>query len=383
MTDSSCGQDLRVPAKVACLVGWLIVAWAPCSQASQISQSGSISGKVGFVDADVTTPSKDWADADVKTPAMDVLVHLYPSEESPDAKDARTTRTDANGVYAFASLQPGSYNIFVDGFVTNYFVGSQIGVDPIQLGAGQTISGIDFRLLSPRCSRPTPGNRTFAISGKLTETLNGNGGSLLYGRPYWITVLASGQGIAAPPFDSARKLDPARRCDALIGSDGKFTIHGLRAAEYTVVVKRAKQNASSAGPTDPAYIGYATVRLVDRDAQVDIPIDEMGEITGKVVLTDPDEESESFRPFVVSLESRQLNIHSSTDTDDDGNFQLGGLLVGPTYTLNAGATGRIGSQLFYLQMVECDGQDYPTGEMTIPAGKDALNCTLTLAKRSQ
>ncbi len=332
---------------------------------------------MGFVDADVTTPSKDWADADVKTAAMDVLVHLYPSEESPDAKDARTTRTDANGAYAFASLQPGSYNIFVDGFVANYFVGSQIGVDPIQLGAGQTISGIDFRLLSPRCSRPTPGNRTFAISGKLTETLNGSGGSLLLGHPFWITVLASGPGIAALPFD------PAHRCDALIGSDGKFTIRGLRAAEYTVMVKRAKQNASSAGPTDPAYIGYATVRLVDRDAQVDIPIGETGEITGKVVRTDPDEESESFRPFVVSLESRQLNIHSRTDADDDGNFQFGGLLVGPTYTLNAGATGRIGSQLFYLKMVECDGQNYPTGEVTIPTGKDAVNCTLTLAKRSQ
>jgi hypothetical protein len=331
---------------------------------------------VGFVDADVTTPSKDFADADVKTAAMDVVVHLYPSEENPDAKDARTTRTDANGVYAFASLQPGSYNIFVDGFVANYFVGSQVGVDPIQVGAGQTIGGIDFRLLSPRCSRPTPGNRTFAISGKLTETLNGNGGSLHLGRPFWITVLASGPGRGAPQFD------PARRCDALIASDGKFAIHGLRAAEYTIEVKRAKQNASSAGPADPAYIGYATVRLVDRDAQVDIPIDETGEITGKVVLTDPDEESESFRPFFVSLESRQLNIHSSTNTDDDGNFQLARLPVGPPYTLNAGATGRIGSQMFYLKIVECDGQDYPTGEVTIPTGKDAVNCTLTLAKRS-
>ena len=147
-------------------------------------------------------------------------------------------------------------------------------------------------------------------------------------------------------------------------------------------MKRAKQNASSAGPADPAYIGYATVRLVDRDAQVDIPIDETGEITGKVVLTDPDEESESFRPFFVSLESRQLNIHSSTNTDDDGNFQLARLPVGPPYTLNAGATGRIGSQMFYLKIVECDGQDDPTGEVTIPTGKDAVNCTLTLAKRS-
>ena len=377
MTDSSCGQDLRVPAKAACLVVWLIVACAPCGQASQISQSGSISGRVGFVDADVTTPANQWADADVKTAATDVVVHLYPSEESPDAKDARTTRTDANGAYAFASLQPGSYNIFVDGFVANYFVGSQVGVDPIQVGAGQTIGGIDFRLLSPRCSRPAPGNRTFAISGKLTETLNGSGGSLLLGHPFWITVLTSGPGIATPTFG------PGRRCDVLIASDGKFTIQGLRAGQYSIVVKRAKQNASSAGPTDPAYIGYATVRLVDRDAQVEIPIDETGKITGKVVLTSPDEESDSFRPFFVSLESRQLNIHSSTNTDDDGNFQLGGLPVGPTYTLSAGATGRIGSLLFYLKMVECDGQDYPTGEVTIPTGKDAVNCTLTLAKRPQ
>lgn len=376
MTHSSCGQALRVPAKVAFLVVWLIVACAPCIQASQISQSGSISGKVGFVDADVTTPSKDFADADVKTAAMDVVVHLYPSEESPDAKDARTTRTDANGVYSFTSLQPGSYKIFVDGFVANYFVGSEVGVDPIQVGAGQAIGGIDFRLLSPRCSRPTPGNRTFAISGKLTETLKSNGGSLSLGHPFWIAVLASGPGMPS-------QFAPGGRCDALIGSDGKFTIHGLRAGEYTIEVKRAKQNAGSAGPADPAYIGYATVRLVDRDAQVDIPIDETGEITGKVVLTDPDEESESFRPFFVTLESRQLNIHSSTNTDDDGNFQLARLPVGPPYTLNAGATGRIGSQMFYLKMVECDGQDYPTGQVMIPTGKDVVNCTLTLAKRSQ
>jgi hypothetical protein len=339
---------------------------------------------VGFVDSDVTTASKDWTDADLKTAAMDVVAHLYPSEESPDAKDARTTRTDANGVYAFASLQPGSYNIFVDGFVTNYFVGSQIGVDPIQVGAGQTISSIDFRLLSPRCSRPIPGNRTFAISGKLTETLNGSGGSLLLERPFWITVLASGQGIAAPPFGPGRTFDPTRRCDALIGSDGKFTIHGLRAADYTIVVKRAKQNASSAGPADPAYIGYATVRLVDSDAQVDIPIDETGEITGKVVVrTDPDADDSFGPPFGVSIESQQLNIRSSTFTDGDGNFQFAGLPVGPSYTLSAGAGGRIGSQLFYLQTVECDGQKYSTPEVTIPAGKRVVNCTLTLARRPQ
>jgi Family of unknown function (DUF6152) len=357
---------------------------APPPQVSgQTIQSGSISGKVGFVDADVTTGSETWTDADVKTAAMDVLVHLYPSEESPDAKDAGTTRTDANGVYAFASLEPGSYNIFVDGFVANYFVGSQVGVDPIQVGAGQTISGIDFRLLSPRCSRPTPGNRTFAISGKLTETLNGSGGSLPLGHPFWITVLVSGQGIAMPPFGPGRTFDPTRRCDALIGSDGKFTIHGLHAADYTIVVKRAKQNAGSASPTDPVYIGYATVRLLDRDAQVDIPIDETGEITGKVVRTDPDADDSFGPPFSVSVESQQLNIHSGALTDGDGNFRLAGLPVGPTYTLNAGATGKIGSQLFYLQMAECDGQKYSAPEVTIPAGKPVVNCTLTLASRPQ
>jgi hypothetical protein len=341
-----------------------------------ISQPGSISGRVGFVDEDVTTGSDTWTDADVKTAAMDVVVHLYPSDESPDAKDAQMTRTDANGVYTFAALRPGSYDIFVDGFLYLYRVGSQVGVDPIQVGAGQTISGIDFRLLSPRCSLPTPGTRTFSISGKLTETLNG-GGSLALGHPFWITVLASGQGIAMPPLDSARRLDLSRRCDAMIGSDGKFAIHGLRADEYTIVVKRGKQNAFEAGPADPAYIGYATVRLLDSDAQVDIPIDETGEITGKVVRVDPDPDYLLGPRLGVSYESQQLNIHSSTLSDDDGNFQITGLLVGPSYTLNAG------SQFFYLQMVECDGQKYSTPEVTIPVGKHVVNCTLTLARRLQ
>ncbi len=350
----------------------------PGQVVGQISQSGSISGKVGFVDEDVATPSAAWTDADVKTAAMDVLVHLYPSDEHPDASDARTTRTDANGVYTFAALKLGSYNIFVDGFVDLYRVGSQVGVDPIQVGVGQTVSGIDFRLLSPRCSRPTPGTRTFAISGKLIETLNGSSGSLLLGRPFWITVLASGQGIAMPPLDSARRLDLSRRCDALIGSDGKFAIHGLRADEYTIVVKRGKQNAFEAGPADPSYIGYAAVRLADSDAQVDIPIDETGEITGKVVRTDPDAD-DSFGPrFGVSVESQQLNIQSATVTDNDGNFQVTGLPVGPSYTLKAGSP-----QLFYLQMVECDGEKYSTPEVTIPVGKHVVNCTLTLARRPQ
>jgi hypothetical protein len=172
--------------------------------------------------------------------------------------------------------------------------------------------------------------------------------------------------------------DFAHSCNILIGTDGKFAIQGFSAGEYTIAVRRAKQVANSAGPLAPAYIGYATVRLIDKDAQVEIPIDETGEIAGKVVVTNPGEEIDAFKPFFVSVESRQLNIHSSSNVDDDGNFRLGPFPVGPPYTVNAGVTGRAAPP-FYLKHVECDGQDYSNRTITIPPGNHVVNCTLTLA----
>ena len=355
--------------KIAYVGAWLTIACSACAQASQISQSGVISGRV------------DWVDAGAVKAAVDVGVRLYPSGESPDAADARTTRTDSNGVYTFDTLMPGSYSIFVDGFVTVYYQRSQPNGRPIQLGAGQTISDIDFRLLSPRCSRPTPGTQTIAIVGKLTETLHGSG-NLLKGYPYWFTIFGEtlqlpGMPGFAPPRGSPAG-DFAHSCNILIGTDGKFAIQGFSAGEYTIAVRRAKQVANSAGPLAPAYIGYATVRLIDKDAQVEIPIDETGEIAGKVVVTNPGEEIDAFKPFFVSAESRQLNIHSSSNVDDDGNFRLGPFPVGPPYTVNAGVTGRAAPP-FYLKHVECDGQDYSNRTITIPPGNHVVNCTLTLA----
>lgn len=141
-------------------------------------------------------------------PSVRVMATALPETGVQGGTMVSLTETDSNGRYRLENIPPGRYYIqagLVDN--PNYYPGvaTASGATSVQVTAGATVSGIDFRMIRAAGVR---------VSGRISPSINPKPGSVR---------LLGGAPITGMPVTS-------------IGSDGYFEFLRVPPGDYTVMV---------------------------------------------------------------------------------------------------------------------------------------------------
>lgn len=238
-----------------------------------------------------------------------------------DALEAiHATRTDAAGAYAFTDLPPGEYIVVAmrEAYVAQRFrqEGGTGAGPPVELGEGQTLDRVDFRLV-----------RGGVISGMVTDA---------YGEP------AVGLRIMAVRFQGGRQASAAGWSET--DDRGAFRLYGLRDGDYLVRAEPRqgfRSEASTASPmtivptyfpSTPNEVEAQRVAVVagEESSGVVIRLVEMGafRVSGRVVNS----HGEAVSHAIVSLQPvgalDRFSGGRGTTIDPDGAFELGQVAAG-------------------------------------------------------
>ena len=177
---------------------------------------------------------------------------------------------------------------------------------------------------------------------------------------------------------------PQRRYDLTIGrwahnlsgrsSEPSVTFDGFRAGQY-VLTAWAIDPASTEDGWAVSGRGYATVRIVDKDVHVEVPIGNGAEIRGKVIVEGARKISAAgTRIFVQQNTERGRNSAGSVIIDQKGEFTIRDIPPG-RYTFAIPGLERSA----YQKRVQCSEMDYTLKAVELDAGAALTECEITLS----
>jgi protocatechuate 3,4-dioxygenase beta subunit len=142
--------------------------------------------------------------------------------------------------------------------------------------------------------------------------------------------------VTAQPVAVEGQNRPRGSGNAMLDADGSFTIGGLSAGTYKLHLQTWGQNGRSRALVleggDEVAAGSSGLRLTAVEGAT---------ISGTVV----DESGQGVANANVSARPAEGGRSQSARTAQDGTFEIGGLADGSSYTLQARAAGKIGSQI--------------------------------------
>jgi len=287
--------------------------------------------------------------------------------------------TDGQGVFRVTGLQPGNYYVLVVArgqplspalpgvsqfdYRGIYYVHATSLQDAqiVSVKAGEETSDIRFTVDS---------SRTYDIAGKVAEVGNLGGVSLYDSSLFLLEVRRAGWNR---PDELVLGGAPSLYVPAR--PDGGFELRSFPPGEFTIAVRRRLGTPTGAlGP----YVGYTSVHVLDRDTQIDIPVDGTGEVRGKIVWegAKPNASTEIPVTLQVILQSEgQYDKRSVGSVDEGGAFVITNVEAGFPYTLRVALPREYSS---YSQRVQCGGQDYTKQPITVGPGATLTDCIVTL-----
>jgi len=290
-----------------------------------------LQGQVRLADAD----GNCYGPTDAQRPVAGARVQLFDSTGSL----VSTTTTDAQGMYRFEGLRPGTYSIVEttpEGLINGRpHVGRIDGIDigraledslvDIVIGSGQSGTGYDFCEFEPA-----------SLAGRVYHDRNNNGqpetGEEGLGGVRLILLDAAGAEVAATISDG----------------QGNYSFGGLRAGQYTIAQIQPDgwvDGRDRAGTIGGVIQGEAVnpgdsitgISLRWGEAGVDYLFGEFryASLEGRVHLTTPDGDCYSadapVRPLAgvtLLLQDAQGSTIAETRTDAAGHYRFDGLLPG-------------------------------------------------------
>jgi hypothetical protein len=260
--------------------------------------------------------------------------------------------TDEEGNFRVSGLRPGSYYIRAGDdrenpghrlvYRTKYYPGTDSfeNAEAIQVGGGAEISGLRIRSVT---TEPA-----YRIDAKILDP-----GVGLSQRRYDLT------------FDS--------RSHNLSGSSSgtSFTLDGVPAGEYVITAWAIDPSSAENGWTVSGR-GYAKIRIVDKNAQVDVPIGNGGVIKGRIII----EGSRAMSAAGTPVWLRGKGSGDVAIADQSGAF-----------TIRDVPPGRDSFQFpilersAYQKSVKCSGADYTAKPLEIDVGA-VTDCEITLSSET-
>ncbi len=290
-------------------------------------------------------------------------------------------RTDDQGNFAIIGTEAGKVYIAAMGIgargsaymMTYYPEGSSFNAaQPFSVSPGTVVR--DLRMVI----KTAP---TYTISGKI---LAKDPGAV---KAHYGIVIRS---LETDPSGYLHARDPV-----IARTNGTFTIRGLQAGEYMLIVGEAKREMNGNSVFYQAWpfprLGEADVRVTNSDVRIEVPIGGTTSIRGTVVVEgEPVTRAAGLRiglglgAFLRSMPPGP----GYSQVKRDGSFEILGIMPG-RFTL--AVDGKLVNfvapppQLpetvpVYIKRVVCGGADYTEKTITPDPGSDLGECTLTLAK---
>jgi hypothetical protein len=297
---------------------------------------------------------------------------------------SRFVSTDDRGEYRLYGLVPGFYYVRVQGgpigaqnsgpstgtaYRPTYFpgVGYIDDAQRVQVAPGVETPGISFSVGT---------QSTHTIAGVVIDS----GGGQSDTKRYMITASrgtsSTGQIVVGIPNGQMSRMS---------NPDGSFAIPGVPSGDYTLSARSLQVQVSPQGGSIVSVnasvapeqdIGYATVRVADGDARVNIPVSRPSSVKGRVIVEGTNQPP-PLQGLRLSLQS-QLGTAPGFGTpvsnfDAAGAFEIKNIGSGQ-YTFNI-----IGGQSqLYLKQVTCTGKNYSTQPIALESGIAMNDCVLTL-----
>jgi hypothetical protein len=149
--------------------------------------------------------------------------------------------------------------------------------------------------------------------------------------------------------------------------DGSFTCADLQAGDYVL-----KVGGTSDGRMH--YLGYAKVRIADRNVEVNIPVGQVAEVSGTVTEEGADAVPKGLQ--VLLYESEIMGFPS--ELDKSGGFDIRDV---PPGEYRFGLFGPHGEgDRFFLKQVRCSGADYTTQAVKLDVGVPVSDCRIQISK---
>jgi hypothetical protein len=288
-----------------------------------------------------------------------------------EEEQVATVTTDDRGEFRLFDLQPGDY--FVRGlnmhltpeqttvkvhdvipvFRSTYYPGTPTseGAQKVKVRPGGETSGVRFALSK---------QSTYSISGMILDPT-----AATIPKRYFISPGYFGSGslevASVPP-----------------NPDGSFLVPGLPSGEYILWAF-----ALMTGPATDAErqlnfsSGGKIIQILGGDVHVDVQIGTRGEVDGRIVIENSNDQSVSgigvtLLPELLKKVFNPASLYDSS-TDQAGRFRIARVETGRY------AFSLYGKTEMYLKKVVCNKVDYTFRQFTMNAGETFGDCVLTLA----
>jgi hypothetical protein len=212
--------------------------------------------------------------------------------------------------------------------------------EPLRAAAGADIQGIRISVA------PEP---TFSIAGRVDGDVKPTEVQCSKGLPF---LLLFGKG--------GSEIQP----------DGSFQISGLTAGDWVL-------GAEAEAKGQVRLLGYAKVRILDRNVRVNIPVGQAAEVRGVVTVEGTDSLPQGLRVILYTAEN--MAIYPS-DLDKSGGFQIRN--VPPGEFRFGMMEARRDQENYYLKTVRCSGADYTTQAVKLDVGVPLSDCRIQISKET-
>jgi protocatechuate 3,4-dioxygenase beta subunit len=298
--------------------------------------------------------------------------------------------TDDLGNFRLIGLSAGSYYVYVNSIGQRW--GRQRTVEYRDVYYPEADSQRDAQRVRVNSSAETPGihvtvrlTRSFNIHGHVQGSCKG-----LAETSCMLLAFRANTPTVGPGANSAAD------------EDGSFELSGLAPGEYAVKAIAIRQANTDAAQT-PLGMGSTRIQIIDRDAEGDVSVGPLGQISGTVV----DESSKPIQPRGMVIVIRQIGADETDGIDTQmfiggnsearpvdakGHFEVNGI-EGGTYVLElAAARGQefvnqaqqsnaLASDdpdTMYLKEFVCAGRDYARRAFELSSSTQLTDCKVKL-----
>lgn len=297
-------------------------------------------------------------------------------------------RTDDLGNFRISGLAPGEYYVKTGGstgrsvfsvgvqgglsYGARYYPGAKSieSAQRVQVTPGSEARGIQISL-SPE--------KLYNISGTILDASDNAGQrrfSIMAARVNTSDAIYAAS--VGGPVISTAMMSMVMVGGAAAGPDNTFTIEGIPSGDYVLTARAVDQNIQGGrgNPPPRVDVGYATARVADGDAHVNVQIGRASEVRGQAQLENPP--GPQITSFRLSLQGQSLGGGrggpGGQTLDATGAFDFKEVQPGQySFSLSGGQSGA------YMKRVMCAGREVAWQPISLEPNQTLNDCSITIA----